>query len=111
MDIIEELHLEDILLIDKYFSNELSVEEKKVFKKRLKKDKKLQEDYLMIQKTYYSNNEKSISERRSSNEILQQLEFQRRNITGKELIKYGLWIALFMGMLLVFSAFLMLLFF
>ena len=107
MDIIEELKLDDVSLIDKYFSDELSQEEKKAFKKRLKKDKKLKEDYLMIKKTYYQNNEHWLEQ---ENITLEQIRLRSRNLTGKALIKYGLWMLLLMGIVIVSSAFVLLIF-
>lgn len=106
MDITDELNLKDVLLIDQYFSNELSEEERKAFKKRLRKDKQLQEDYLMIQKTYYQEEmpwlEQGIN--------LEEIRLRARRMKGKELLKYGLWLLLFMGVLLLFSSLTLLLF-
>ena len=48
MHLLEELDLENILMIEDYLENRLTPEEERLFRRQLKRDKNLREDYVLV---------------------------------------------------------------
>lgn len=118
MKTIEEIHFNNVVLIEKYHNNTLSEEELKAFLKKLAEDTDLQEDYELL-KDYFLESKSATSGhpinpyRRIDAQKPYSLDsvgrFERKLVTGKSLIRNSFFILLAVVLMALTCAFMLLL--
>ncbi|MFT5619688.1 MAG: hypothetical protein ACI85I_002935 [Arenicella sp.] len=105
MKSIENFHLNNMALVHKYLSGEMSAHERASFEMKMEEDEELKEDFEIAQE--YLASQKGRKKTFSSREIkkltshnFDQIRLDRKALVGRDLITYGIGIVAF-GLLLL----------
>lgn len=105
MKTIEQLELNNIVLVDRYLRDQLSVRDARNFERRLEIDNELRLDFKMVVESYKGDYDKLKSLKKGHinlNDFNPDMAFLRRKVNlGKKIVGYGLMAALFSILLVI----------